>query len=429
VRPLVVTALWVSSITVATAVLYRSFVQADRASFTPGRTSNGHYQIEDRCELCHTPFDGVRQDACAQCHADELEAADDSHPAAKFRDPRNADRLARIDARRCATCHVEHRPAFTSDMSVTQPGDYCSHCHGDIAEERASHRGMGFDTCAAAGCHNFHDNRSLTADYLRAHADEPDLKARPAVPTRGAPAARKAGGNRRGLPAPDGGPRVTADVAADWAASAHARAGVNCSGCHGEPGDAWLERPDHDACRACHDDAVAGFLAGRHGMRLAQDLSPMSPALARQPMRTDAANRAVNCQSCHGAHRYDTAHAAVDACLECHSDEHSASYRQSPHARARQLELQGAADPGSGVSCATCHLPRVEARDGSVAVQHNQNDNLRPNEKMNRSACAFCHGLRFTLDALADRDVVNTNFAGPPTVRVPSIDMVVDEHR
>jgi hypothetical protein len=80
----------------------------------------------------------------------------------------------------------------------------------------------------------------------------------------------------------------------------------------------------------------------------------------------------------------------------------------------------------SGVSCATCHLPReIQRQDGKdiVRVQHNQNINLRPRDKMVRSVCLNCHGLGFSLDALADTALVARNFAGSPARHVPSLDM------
>jgi len=148
----------------------------------PGAMSRGHYPIESRCDLCHTPLHGVKADACMSCHADELERVDDSHPPSKFRDPRNADRLAKLDARSCVVCHVEHRPELTLAMGVTQPIDYCNHCHADIAQERPTHAGLGFATCQDAGCHNFHDNRSLHEDYLEQHMNEPALLSDGGVP-------------------------------------------------------------------------------------------------------------------------------------------------------------------------------------------------------------------------------------------------------
>jgi mono/diheme cytochrome c family protein len=99
---------------------------------------------------------------------------------------------------------------------------------------------------------------------------------------------------------------------------------------------------------------------------------------------------------------------------------------ESPHHAAWLREIGEAAPPGSGVSCATCHLPRAELRVGgktTVVVQHNQNENLRPNEKMLRSVCLNCHGLKFSLEALADAALVAANFTGRPARPVGAIEM------
>lgn len=172
----------------------------------------------------------------------------------------------------------------------------------------------------------------------------------------------------------------------------------------------------------------AGFLSGRHGMRTAAGLSPMSPAMARRPMRADAHGRQLSCASCHRAHEFDTRKAAVDTCLACHDDGHSRSYVDSPHAALWSRERAKAAPPGSGVSCATCHMPRRSQKvDGAevIRVQHNQNANLRPNEKMLRSVCLSCHGLGFSLDALADSALVAANFNGRPSRSVDVIEMAM----
>lgn len=137
-----------------------------RRRFQPGRTTDGHHQIEIACDRCHTPFDGVRQEACLDCHAAELEAALDSHAASIFEDPRNAADLDRLDVRECITCHTEHQPALTGPMGVTLPSDFCDPCHATVAEDRPTHRGLSIDTCASAGCHNYHDNRALYEDFL-----------------------------------------------------------------------------------------------------------------------------------------------------------------------------------------------------------------------------------------------------------------------
>ncbi len=88
-----------------------------RVSHLPGETSPGHHQIESACEQCHTPFGGVKNDACQKCHGEALEAAQDSHPGTKFADPRNADRTGGLDAQTCVTCHREHVPDRTHQAS------------------------------------------------------------------------------------------------------------------------------------------------------------------------------------------------------------------------------------------------------------------------------------------------------------------------
>lgn len=163
-------------------------------------------------------------------------------------------------------------------------------------------------------------------------------------------------------------------------------------------------------------------------MRLGAGLSPMLPSLARLPMAEESAHRSVGCNSCHAAHKFDTRRAAADACLGCHADKHSLAYKASPHFALWRAEIDGSAAVGSGVSCATCHLPRLAedvAGARAVRVQHNQNANLRPNEKMIREVCMSCHGLGFSIDALADAKLVEANFRGRPARHVESIDMAV----
>ena len=161
-------------------------------------------------------------------------------------------------------------------------------------------------------------------------------------------------------------------------------------------------------------------------MRIASGLTPMSARLARLPMKPQAAGLELTCSSCHSAHRFDTHRAALDACLGCHDDRHSLAYLKSRHYSLWKNEIEGGGQAGSGVSCATCHLPRERRKeDGSdaVFVQHNQNHNLRPNEKMARGVCLSCHGLEFTLDALADAELIEKNFVGQPARRVKSVEM------
>ena len=392
----------------------------DRTLFLPGETSHGHYQIELACESCHTPLGGVKSSACLACHAEELVRADDSHPPSKFLDPRNTLLLDGLDARECMTCHTEHRPHLTGMIGLTLPQDYCVHCHADIADERPSHAGVGYERCQSAGCHNFHDNRGLHEDYLEAHLDEPPqltTQLRPSRKTRSEAVALTA--SQADAPRSHG----SESPLLQWSRSGHARGGVNCSGCHGS-GDAFLARPGETVCRSCHERQVEGLRAGHHGMRLEAELEPMRPELARLPMKDEAKGKTLGCQSCHAAHTYDSGSAAMEACVGCHDDQHTRAYEASKHASLFRSELAGDAPRGSGVSCATCHMPMIPPTPGSpeLFVQHNQNDNLRPNEKMLRTVCTHCHGLGFAIDALADEALVARNFVGRPSVHVESLD-------
>ncbi len=406
---------------------------------------SGHHQIEVACSACHTePYggEGVLQSACVECHGEALKAADDAHPRRLFTDPRNADRLAVVDARRCVSCHREHRPGLTRTMGVTIADDHCYYCHAEIAKERPSHRGFAPEGCASAGCHNYHDNRALYEDFLVKHLDEPETLPQALLPRRNWAAMQREIEQKQAtkprvralkLADRDAPPALAVHprVAEDWAYTAHARGGVNCTGCHAPdvPGTrdrVWRDHPDEGACRECHREEVEGYTRGKHGMRRAQGLPPLRPADARQPMRARAHDKTLGCVSCHKAHRFDTRYAAREACLACHDDSHSRAYKASPHGSLWEAERAGRDAPGSGVSCATCHMPRLaRRREGLtvVRVQHNQNDNLRPNEKMVRSVCLNCHGLGFSLDSLASPRLVARNFAGRPYRHIRSLRM------
>lgn len=386
-------------------------IQEQQEIFLAGATTHGHHQIELACTACHTsPFGGkeVLQEACVACHGAELKAVSDSHPTKKFTDPRNADRIARLDARYCIACHAEHQLERTRPMGVTLPEDFCYECHQDIGSERESHAGMGFDTCASSGCHNFHDNLALYEDFLLKHSSEPWLLETRNVLTRALPA--KVGA----APEPDSPEYARAGITREWQHSAHAAAEVNCSGCH-EQGGQWQGKPPQSVCADCHESHFEGFVAGKHGMRLAQGLSPMTVSAARAEMRPGAGHRELTCNSCHAAHDFDVQQAAVTSCMSCHNSEHTRNYPGSKHANFE-----------NPVTCASCHMPRLEQADGSFHVQHNQSANLRPNEKMIRSVCMDCHGLGFAIDALADPALIRRNFTGQPAVHIESIDMAVE---
>jgi predicted CXXCH cytochrome family protein len=384
---------WTAVSATMAALLIAKWRSDDRTVFLPGSTSHGHYQLELRCDACHTPWNGVKENACYNCHSTELKLANDSHSKSKFTDPRNADRLKAIDASNCITCHREHVPEQTRAMGVTVPNDVCFHCHQQTLQDRPSHKDFPFDSCATAGCHNYHDNTALYEDFLRKHLNQPDEHDNPHVARRSLfTRLEDVNGYKKKEPlqledhnAPE---PPEQKVLKEWASTAHAQQGVNCADCHttknrGAKSRHWSDSVAHTACAECHQAETDGFLGGKHGMRLAQGLSPLRPGFARPPMKAAASERELTCASCHGAHEFDPRPAAVDACLQCHDDAHSRAYENSPHFALWKLELAGEAKPGTGVSCATCHMPRLEKPiDGAthIFVEHNQNANLRPNE-------------------------------------------------
>ncbi|MEZ5852902.1 MAG: cytochrome c3 family protein [Hyphomicrobiaceae bacterium] len=460
-RTLTLWTVWLLATAAGAVILAAGMVYGGsvRSNFAPGRMTSGHHQIELACTACHTsPFSGreAMQKACIGCHGADLATAKDSHPAKKFNDPRNADRLAKLKATECVTCHTEHRPEITRATGLTLPADYCALCHQDIGRERPSHVGLDSATCLNSGCHNYHDNRALYEDFLEKHAREPDLKS-PAVMKLRATSVPPTGTAKpiTSIAAADAPPshRGDAHVGADWLASAHAKGGVNCAGCHAPKAKTpeaiatgWIAKPDHQACTSCHEQEGRGFVQGRHGMRLAagmkvstpdptglvkaSKLGPMQPSLARLPMAREAHAANLTCTSCHQAHAFATRDGEVKACLGCHADEHSKRYIGSPHHKAWLAEVAGKAPAGSGVTCAGCHMPRIAREDPDtgedrVFADHNQNNTLRPASKMIRPVCMSCHGLGFAIDALADRRLVESNFAGRPSARVESITWVM----
>jgi len=418
-------------------------IKEEKSLYLPGETTSGHYQIELACDACHgETFAGTDalQKACVKCHGAELKEVDDSHPKSKFTDPRNADRTAILDARTCLTCHKEHAPQSTHTMGVTLPDDFCAYCHSKIEKDRPSHKGMAFDTCANAGCHNFHDNKALYEDFLVKHMDEPETFETAQIPQRNFMVFYEDYSKRKDLSiAPlaksdakfPGTVSVAAEIIDQWATTSHAKRGVNCEACHkgaepNTPVAAWSDKPSELTCKSCHELELTGFYAGKHGMRLAQMLPPMQVSEARQIMNTEETHDALSCSSCHGAHEYSTQTAAVDSCMNCHKDDHTLAYKKSKHFELLQQELNGRVQQGSGVSCATCHLPRVQQKHKGIeriVVQHNQNRNLRPNEKMIREVCMNCHGLGFSIDALADPKLIANNFQGKPGKHIESIQM------
>lgn len=414
---------------------YIFFYSEDKSVILPGTTSSGHHQIEQQCHVCHTDekkenvftSSGVPNSACNDCHADDLEEFSDSHPTRKFKNPENAVFLQHIDALNCVECHTEHNEKVTGDMGVSIPADYCAHCHEVTLKNLESHQNLAFNTCDASGCHNYHDNMALSPSFLLKQFGKPDHLEQKTTPAQALLPRMISEGYEPRAPLTKEQAEAPAEKLADqdavdaWFSSAHSIAGVNCMDCHedsrNEPGVAWIENPSHKTCATCHDAENADFLKGKHGMRLSvEGLSAMTPEMARLPMKEASYHESLSCNSCHGSHEYDREFASYQGCIQCHDDEHTQNYEKSKHFKAWKNEVAGTGAANTGVSCATCHMPTIK-RGGQMIVNHNQNANLTPNEKMLRNTCMNCHGAEFAMSALADTDIIYSNFRGEPKER------------
>ncbi|MEO1348089.1 MAG: cytochrome c3 family protein [Cyanobacteria bacterium J06635_15] len=149
-----------------------AFAMDNKQVFLPGETSVGHYLFETSCNSCHEGFKPVSNETCMRCH--EAELAEDAHGTKKFLDPRWAGDLAKLEVLTCTTCHNEHVHMFGRGVNL-QP-DICMTCHeGIIAGDLKSHDGFTADGCWTAGCHNFHDHRSISTGFLRENLDQPPM--------------------------------------------------------------------------------------------------------------------------------------------------------------------------------------------------------------------------------------------------------------
>ena len=171
----------IGSMLILTLWLGSAFALGSQSVFLPGETSDGHVLFETSCKSCHEGFKPVSTDTCNRCH--EAEMAKDLHGAKKFRDPRWAELRENIDVLTCTACHREHEHMFSRGVNL-QP-DLCMVCHQGVIEgELASHDGFEPDGCWTAGCHNFHDHRSISTGFIRQNLDQPWMLPKPALPDR-----------------------------------------------------------------------------------------------------------------------------------------------------------------------------------------------------------------------------------------------------
>ncbi len=214
-----------------------------------------------------------------------------------------------------------------------------------------------------------------------------------------------------------------------WQTSAHALAEVNCSSCHqNEETNQFVAKPTEESCRSCHENSVDTFLLGKHGIRTLEGLSPLTPAMAHLPMKDSSLDQQMNCNTCHNVHTVNTYQASVDSCLTCHADNHSLNYKNSPHANIFR-EIGTLPRPNSdSVTCATCHLPRQASGD-DVLVNHNNTYTLMPRDRMVQEVCMNCHGVEHAFNSIFDDELVEANFARPPTQKLRTFQLVRDHEK
>lgn len=211
-----------------------------------------------------------------------------------------------------------------------------------------------------------------------------------------------------------------------WRSSAHALAEVNCSSCHqDEQTQQLVVQPTLESCQSCHEFAVETFGWGKHGVRLNEGLSPLTPAMAHLPMKESALGREMNCNACHNVHSVNTVQASVDACLTCHNDTHSLNYKDSTHAQNFLAQGELVRPNGESVTCATCHLPRQQQGE-TVLVNHNNTYTLLPRDRVVKEVCMNCHSVEYSYSSVFDDELVEANFTHPPDLDMRTFELVRD---
>lgn len=395
---------------------YMSYIMIygeNKDPYVNGRSTYGHYQIETKCEVCHSqPFGGVKSlnDSCVRCHSGELEASEDTHPIKLFNDPRNELILSKLNARSCIECHKEHWDEEKKDGGVSQSKEFCVTCHNNIRDERESHKHVDDRSCANGGCHNYHDNRALYHEYVVGNSIGENVKSNPIIN-------RKSNYKKRSGDIAIN--KLSGDVYYNKVRLIHKE--LQCNKCHIDDTDKQV-KPSVQACSKCHDSEVSEFKISRHGMRYAAKMGPIKKTIIRSEMNLPSDMFLHDCNLCHKEHEVSK----PLVCLDCHNDQHSKNYENSPHGGLHKKYLNGKIDENRDVTCITCHMYRLEQSYGqennALVLTHNVNYNLRPNEKMIRPVCINCHSLQFAFDSLSDYSVILSNFSISPSKKVKTIE-------
>ncbi len=319
-------------------------------------------------------------------------------PKSKFTDPRNADRVEILDARYCVTCHQEHRPGITQRDGRHAADRLLLPLPSRHRRGPAEPQGSGVRHLRLGGLPQLpRQPRALCRTSSIKHAGEPDQlddatrragrlaqgKGRRASrwPSRSPAAATPT--RRPRTPAmprssPTGRPTSTPTPASTARAATRPRTSRaldrsarnrDLQELPRQPGAHLHRRQARHAAARRHAGRAT---TGRFGLFTDAQLPPMTPAQARAAdegrRRSDTA---LGCNTCHAAHATTASRAKVEACTGCHDDTHTKAYFASPHYELLKRETAGELPRGSGVSCATCHLPvdrdaRRRRREGDL---------------------------------------------------------------
>jgi len=185
--------------------------------------------------------------------------------------------------------------------------------------------------------------------------------------------------------------RITPGIVADWKASRHNEAGVECATCHGSAHTTATDAakaliPTPETCAPCHQDRVDQFKKGKHAAAWAA-IEAM-PTIHWQPMAMaegmkgcggchklglksadDAKKLAqegrgfgmASCDACHTRHTFSIAEArSPQACQTCHMGfDHPQweMYSSSKHGVRYALKQLGVLPASAAApTCQTCHM-------------------------------------------------------------------------
>lgn len=392
------------------------FFSDKRTIFLPGQTSNSHHLIEHSCNSCHKAFDSVPNNNCNNCHNKDL--AQDSHSQEKLLNSKLGFQKE-FQKSNCKDCHQEHNGKL---RPINTKQDFCFSCHQKVKVELESHKNFTPSSCASSGCHNYHDNTALNITLMKKQLaiDPSDLTFQTLALDRELKEVSLLGDFPRDL-------NFNQEIISNWQSSYHAQASVNCTDCHKATNDVFIKNPTQSSCAKCHSYELSGFQQSAHGIREYLNLSPLVQKQSRLPMKLkEDEHRKLSCFICHDVHTANTRQAAVESCLKCHNDDHSQKYLQSKHATLFAPEDKQR--PGvQAVSCATCHMPRVEIvveGKNKVVVQHNNSFNLRPRDRMLK-ICLDCHDFEFSFNSIFDDEMVKSNFTAAPTKKHDTLKILV----